>query len=304
MGKTAFVFAGQGAQAVGMAQDFYVSSDRVKSLFAMAETKRKGITGLVFEGPKELLDITVHTQPALFLADLACAHALTEHGVSADGAAGFSLGEIPAACYCGLMEEAQAFDFVCCRSEAMQAISEKQKGAMFAILQLPTGSVEGICAMVNHAYPVNYNCPGQTVAACAESSADELKERVAQAGGKAVRLHTGGAFHSPLMDAAAERLAAWLAKEPFGATRIPLYANATADVYGDPKELLAKQVNHPVLWQKTIERMISDGFDTFIEAGPGKTLCGLIRRISPDVRTYNVSDAASLEKTLEVLRHA
>ncbi|MCL2003721.1 MAG: ACP S-malonyltransferase [Oscillospiraceae bacterium] len=300
MGKIAFVFAGQGAQTVGMGSDIADRFDSAGRLFELSPS----IRDLCRNGPKERLDITVNTQPALFLTGLACAAALTEKGVAADGAAGFSLGEVTAACCAGLMEPPRAFAFVRLRAEAMQRCAEKQKGCMFAVLRLTASEAERVCAALPQAYPVNYNCPGQTVVACAESVSDELQKRVAEAGGKTVRLAVSGAFHSPLMDDAAERAAAYLENEPFGPARIPLYANATGQQYANPKETLAKQINHPVLWQKTVETMTADGFDTFVELGPGKTLSGLIAKINADARVFNVSDIQSLEKTVEGLGYA
>jgi len=299
MDKIAFVFAGQGSQTVGMGRDLYDHYHTVKQLFDMSAPIRE----LCWSGPKEQLDITINSQPALFLTDLACAVVLTENGVAAEGAAGFSLGEIPAACYAGLMTPPEAFDFVCHRAQTMQSCSEKQKGCMFAVMRLSDVEIENICTALD-AYPANYNCPGQTVVACAASCAERFRQAVSDQGGKALPLPVSGAFHSPLMDAAAESIAAYLENADLGVLRIPLYANFTARVYGDPRELLPRQVNHPVLWQRTIENMISDGFDAFIEVGPGKTLSGLIKKINPGVRIYNVSDMESLENTMKGLQNA
>lgn len=287
-----------------MGKDLYMRFDRVKALFDMADAKRNGIKDLCFNGPKDQLELTANTQPCLFLTDLACAEALAEKGIAADGVAGFSFGEIPAACYAGLMGKSQAFDFVCYRANAMQQCAEKYPGAMFAVLKLTEVQVQSICAALEQAYPVNYNCPGQTVVACAESTAAALQRAVAEHGGKAIKLAVSGAFHSPFMNEAGESIAAYLDKEQLGDMRIPLYANLTARIYDHPKKLLSRQVNHPVLWQKTIEHMTADGYDHFIEVGPGKTLSGLIKKINADVLVYNVFDVESLENTVREFQYA
>jgi len=298
MGKIAFVFAGQGSQTVGMGKDLYERFSCAKKVFDISYD----IRDLCFNGPKEQLDITINTQPAVFLTDLACAAVLSEQGIKADAAAGFSLGEIPAACYAGLMNPSQAYAFVQHRAKAMHRCALKSSGCMFAVLKLSAEQTEKICALIPGVYPVNYNSPEQTVVACSEGAAEGLQKAVSESGGKSIKLAASGAFHSVYMDEASESVAAYLNKETLGVTHIPLYSNVTAGKYGPSKELLSKQVNHPVMWQKTVENMVGDGFDTFIEVGPGKTLTGLIRKINPDVLTYNVSDVQSLEKTTEELK--
>jgi len=299
MSKTAFVFAGQGTQTTGMGQDLYQQFKSAKDIFDISIEMRD----LCFNGTKEQLDITINTQPAVFLVDLACAAVLTEKGIKADGVAGFSLGEIPAACYAGILDPTQAFTFVQYRAKAMHECTLKEAGCMFAVLKLSAKQTEEICNTIEGAYPVNYNSPEQTVVACAESTAEELQKKVTEHGGKSIKLATSGAFHSVFMDTASMNVSAYLSGVKLNDSLIPLYSNVTAKVYGDSEELLSKQVNHPVLWQKTIENMICDGFDKFIEVGPGKTLSGLIRKTNPDVFISNVSDIPSLEKTVEGLRN-
>jgi len=304
MSKIAFVFAGQGAQTVGMGQDLYENFEVAKELYDMSLE----IRDLCFSGPKEKLDITVNTQAAVFITDLVCATILCGKGIKADGVAGFSLGEIAAACYAGLMEQEQAFNFVKHRAEAMHKCTLSEKGSMFAVLKLSNEKVKEICRTLTGAFPVNYNSPGQIVVACADETIENLQKAVFENGGRLIQLSVSGAFHSPLMDAASESVAAYLESEVFGTMQIPLYSNTTAQTYDNsnmnPNELLAKHVNHPVLWQKLIENMIDDAYDTFIEVGPGKTLIGLIKKINPDVHLYNVSDIISLDKTIEELKNA
>jgi len=304
MRKIAFVFAGQGAQTVGMGHDLYDNYDSAKELYDMSIE----IRDLCFSGPKEQLDITVNTQAAVFITDLVCATILCGKGIKANGVAGFSLGEIAAACYAGLMEQEQAFNFVKHRAEAMNKCTLTEKGSMFAVLKLSNEKVEEICNSLTKAYPVNYNSPGQIVVACADKTIEHLQKAVFENGGRLIQLSVSGAFHSPFMDEASRSVADYLENEVFGTLQIPLYSNTTAQTYNDsnlnPDELLSKHVNHPVLWQKVIENMINDGFDTFIEVGPGKTLTGLIKKINPDVHVYSVSDIISLDKTVEELKNA
>ncbi|MPM38462.1 Malonyl CoA-acyl carrier protein transacylase [bioreactor metagenome] len=301
MGKIAFVFAGQGAQQVGMGRDFYETFPAAKAAMDLLPQR---LLQIMFDGPAEELNQTANTQPCLFVTDLACAKLLNENGVFANAVAGFSLGEIPALAYSGLMTEEEAFDFVCLRGAAMQACADMRKGTMFAVLKLKAAEVETVCDIVQDAYPVNYNWEGQTVVACGLDSADALVLAITKIGGKAIPLAVSGAFHSPLMAEAAAEIETYLSDKTFGQMKVPLYSNVTAQIYNEPKMLPALQVKRPVLWQKTIENMISDGIDTFIEVGPGKTLSGLIKKINGDVKTLNVCDVSSLENTLMEVRNA
>jgi len=208
---------------------------------------------------------------------------------------------VAAACFSGLISQDDALAFVSQRARAMDDCGRATPGTMFAVVGLGRAEVESAAATVEQAYPVNYNCPGQIAVACALESADALKQAVAQAGGKAVRLAVSAAFHTPMMDPAAANLAKAIKQMRFLAPQMPLYANLTAAPYGNAPMLLSQQVNHPVRWHDSIEAMVADGFDRFVEVGPGTTLSGFIRRIDPNVKTMNVSDSASLAQTLEAL---
>jgi len=299
MGKIAFVFPGQGAQSVGMGRNLYEACPSAKAVYDLCGDSVKQLS---FEGPQETLNMTVNAQPCLFAADLAAACALNEGGIFADGAAGFSLGEIPAAAHCGLMSHDVAFELVCFRARVMQECTQKYPGSMLAVLGLDGSAVTEICKRIEGAWPVNFNAPGQTIVALQENAADELKAAVKSGAGKIIPLAVSGGFHSPLMDEAAEQLKKYLANMTFNNMQIPLYANATGQLYENPQQLLSQQVNHPVRWQMLIEQMIADGFDTFIETGPGKTLTGLIKKINKDVRTFNVFDIDSLKTVVLELR--
>lgn len=303
MGKIAFVFAGQGAQYSGMGQSLCEASPAAKAVFDAADKLRPGTSEQCFAGTAEELSITKNTQPCLYCVDLAAAKALEEAGVTPDYVAGFSLGEIAALSFAGVFSEEQGFDFVCKRAEAMQKAGEENPGAMVAVLKLKNEQVEELCAGFEKVWPVNYNCPGQLVCAGEKSQIEAFCGKVAEAGGKAVPLAVSGGFHSPFMESASQTLREVLEPMELSEARVPVYANYTAQPYdGSAKELLTQQVKNPVRWQETVERLVELGVDTFIECGPGKTLCGLIRKTAKGVKTLNVQDGETLQAALEAVK--
>lgn len=305
MSKIAFLFAGQGAQYVGMGRDLYESVPAAKEVFDLGESRRPGTLATCFEGPGEALTQTENTQPSLFLVDLACARALSAAGVMPDAVAGFSLGEIPALAFTGVLSDADAFDTVVLRGNTMQTCGERHPGGMAAVMKLPPEEVERIAATFNCIYPVNYNCPGQIACAGAAGEIDAFCDAVKAAGGRAVKLAVSGAFHTPFMADATDALRRHLSGLALSAPKIPLYSDYTADLYpGDSEkiaETIAEQASRSVRWETIIRRMADTGIDTFIEVGAGATLSKLVSRTLTDVQILHVENAETLRETLAAL---
>lgn len=304
MGKIAFVFSGQGAQAPGMGKELYDCSAAAKAVFDLCDGIRPGTSEQCFNGTKEELTITSNTQPDLFAVEVAAAKALVENGIVPDALAGFSLGEISALAFSGAVTLEDGFRLVCRRGELMQDAAEAVDSTMVAVVKLSPAQVEELAGQFDQVYPVNYNSPAQTVCAGLAANMDGFKAAVKAAGGRALPLKVAGGFHSPFMSPAAKGLVEVLAPMEIGAPCCPLYSNVTALPYedGQYKELLARQVENPVRWQTIVENMIAAGVDTFIEVGPGKALAGLVAKINPEVKALNVEDAASLQRTIEEVK--
>ena len=284
MSKIAFLFAGQGAQYVGMGRDLYESVPAAKEVFDLGESRRPGTLATCFEGPGEALTQTENTQPALFLVDLACARALSAAGVLSD---------------------ADAFDTVVLRGNTMQTCGERHPGGMAAVMKLPPEEVERIAATFNCIYPVNYNCPGQIACAGAAGEIDAFCDAVKAAGGRAVKLAVSGAFHTPFMADATDALRRHLSGLALSAPKIPLYSDYTADLYPADSETIAEtiaeQASRSVRWETIIRRMADAGIDTFIEVGAGATLSKLVSRTLTDVQILHVENAETLRETLAAL---
>lgn len=303
MGKIAVVFSGQGSQYSGMGKSLFETSPAARQVFETADKIRPGTSEQCFSGTAEELSLTKNTQPCLYCVDLAAARALEEAGVHADFAAGFSLGEVAALTFSGAFSEEDGFSFVCRRAAAMQEAAEQSPGAMAAVLKLPNETVEQLCGEFSHVWAVNYNCPGQLVVAGEKAELEAFCARVAEKGGRAVPLAVSGGFHSPLMAGAAERLRGELENIAMKRPRLPVYANFTAQPYGEnAKELLLEQVKNPVRWQETVENLAAQGVDTFMECGAGKTLCGLIKKTVKDATVLRVEDAETLQAAVNALQ--
>lgn len=299
MGKIAFVFSGQGAQYSGMGKSLYETSNAVKKLYDECEEYRTGTKEQSFSGSDEELKITSNTQPCLYLVDLSAALALNEKGIYADGTAGFSLGEIAALAYSGAYSYTDGFRLVTKRGELMSRAASEADTSMTAVLKLDSKTVSDLASEFDGLYAVNYNCPGQVVVSGLKSRMPQFCEKAAQAGGRCVPLAVSAAFHSPFMNKAADGFSEELKKYDIKAPEIPVYSNLTAQPYEESvADVLGNQMKSPVRWQETIENMIKDGYTDFIEVGAGKTLSGLIKKISKEVRVFSVEDKDSLEKTL------
>ena len=291
MGKIAFVFSGQGDQFPGMGKDLYEKYPVAKEIYDLCDELRPGTSAQCFNGTEEELKETKNTQPCLFAMELAAASVLIGKGITPDVVAGFSLGEVVAATVSGTFDNETGFRLVCKRGELMQSEAEKFDTSMAAVVKLTAEQVQDVCSKYSDVYPVNFNCPEQiTVSGFSSQMADFFSD-IKAAGGRAIPLKVKGAFHSPFMKAAAESFAEELKQSVTKERNITLYSNMTAEVYTDDVEsLLSAQICNPVQWEKIIRNMISDGVDTLIEIGPGKTLTNMIKKISADVKAVNIME--------------
>lgn len=305
MGKTAFIFPGQGSQYIGMGKDFYETIPVCKEMFDLAgKASGLDVAALCFE-ENDKINITEYTQIAMLAVEVAMLKALEEKGIVPDVSGGLSLGEYGALVASGVMTPEDVFKIVRKRGLYMQE-AVPTGGAMTAVLGLDTDVIEKVCeetpGMVSVA---NYNCPGQTVITGEEAAVNKAAEKLKEAGAKrCVPLKVSGPFHSPMLSGAGEKLGEALAEVEIHDIAVPYLANVTADYVTrkeDVKDLLVKQVSSSVRWQQSVERMLADGVTTFIEIGPGKTLSGFMRKINRDVTVLNIEKVEDLEKVVEAL---
>ena len=293
--KKAFVFPGQGAQFSGMGKDMYEQSALAKELFEKAnEILGFRITDIMFEGSDEDLRQTKVTQPAVFLHSVILAKTYAEK-FEPSMVAGHSLGEFSALVAAGALSFEDGLVLVSKRAMAMQKACELQPSTMAAIIGLSDEKVEEICASIDGVVvPANYNCPGQLVISGSMEAIDAACEKLKEAGAKrALKLSVGGAFHSPLMQPAQEELAAAIEQAQFMTPICPVYQNVSTQGETDPaviKANLVKQLTSPVKWTQSVQNMIADGVEQFVEVGPGSVLQGLVKKIQRDMSATSIQE--------------
>ena len=311
MGKLAFIFPGQGAQAVGMGKDFYDNYDIAKKLFEEAdEALGYSIKKMCFEGSEDDLKLTANTQPAILVVSVIAGELLKANGITPDIAGGHSLGEYSALVAANVIDFKDAVVLVHKRGQYMQEAVPVGEGAMAAIIGLEDNQIVEVCEKVSkdvgEVQAVNFNCPGQTVIAGTTKGVEVAVEELKALGAKkAVILPVSAPFHSTLMSPAAKKLAAELDKVTFRDAEFPIAANVNGELETKAdviKQNLITQADHPVKWIACVNTMKEFGADTFVEAGPGKTLCGFNKRIDRKLISLNVENIESLNKTIESLK--
>ena len=305
MSKVAFVFPGQGAQYVGMGKDFYEQIPVSRKVYTIAsEVTGLNLPGLCFK-ENEQIDITEYTQIAMLATEAAMLAALQEKGVKADVAAGLSLGEYGAILTAGAMSLEDVFRVVRQRGILMQK-AVPTGGAMCAVLGMDGEKIAKICEETEGIVSVaNYNCPGQIVITGEEGAVAAAAEKLKEAGARrCIPLKVSGPFHSEMLKGAGEKLAGVLVDVELKEFSMPYITNVTADYVTDIseiKELLGRQVYSSVRWQQSVERMIADGVDTFIEIGPGRTLTGFLKKINKNVTGLHIEKVEELEEVVRLL---
>lgn len=302
--KTAFLFSGQGAQTIGMGKElcenFAVASDTFDAASAAIGIDMKA---MIFDGDSETLMITENTQPAILTMSIAAYRVVESMGFRPDVVAGLSLGEYSAHVAAKSMDFEDAVRLVKKRGKYMQEEVPVGVGAMAAILALDADAVYAICKDASAkgiVEPANFNCPGQITVAGEKDAVAYACELAKERGAKrAVMLPVSAPFHCSMLKGAGEKLEKELNNVPVSDLAVPLITNVTADYVkskDEIKDLLVRQVSSSVLFEKSLRRMLADGVDTFVEIGPGKTLCGFVKKITKDANVYHVEDMQSLEE--------
>lgn len=306
MSKIAFVYPGQGAQTAGMGADFYEKSEKVRAIFDQAsEMLGLDMKALCFE-KNDQLDVTEYTQAAMVTTCLAMTEVIRENGLEPDMTAGLSLGEYCAIATAGGMQVMDAIKTVRARGILMQNTVPAGEGSMMAVLGMTGEAIEEVIAPIEGITVANFNCPGQIVITGKASAMEEAGEKLKAAGAKrTVVLNVSGPFHSPMLKPAGEELGKVLDTVEFSELKIPYVTNVTAEPVSDiqeTKKLLKQQVSASVRWQQSMEYMLANGVDTFVEIGPGKTLSGFMRKIDKSAKMYHISTWDDMEAVIKELQ--
>lgn len=292
MAGLAFVFPGQGSQTPGMGRELYHSSPAARAVLDQAEAHMPGLLSLCFDGPMEQLTPTIIAQPALFAVGLAAARAAMESGIRPDAVCGFSLGEWTALCLAGVLDQDSALDLVIKRGQWMQACALQEPGGMSAVLRLSGNEVNALLTAHPQVLAVNYNAPDQTVVAGPLPALASFEAELKAQGKRFIRLNVAGAFHSPLMSGARQKMAEALSSIKPKAPSIPVISNVDAKPYHMDTAFatLASQIDSPVRFVDCVFTMDRMGISHYLELGPGRVLGGLIAKIKPDARYLSAAD--------------
>ena len=305
MSKIAFLFPGQGAQKAGMGQDFYEKYPSARQVFDQAsQWLSLDMKALCFE-KNDRLNLTEYTQAAMVTTCLAMTRVAENKGLKADVTAGLSLGEYPAIAIAGGMNDMDAIRLVRKRGILMQNTVPAGEGAMCAVISMDAEKIEEVIEPIADVSVANYNCPGQIVITGKTKAVEEAAGKLKEAGARrTIMLNVSGPFHSKMLVPAGEKLAEELENTRFHELKIPYVTNVSAEEVTDIREtpgLLTTQISSPVRWMQSMERMIADGVDTFVEIGPGRTLEGFLRKINRNVKVFHISQWEDVDKVCEEL---